>query len=250
MRRGPLSAHPCEDRRADADTGGGWANRQLYWLLAHPPTLLALPPASAQRPSRGRRSCPITSASMRLHSAAYGLSSTSWRRANWLPSRAARSKSLRASSSRPCSRATSPRCTKPWRAVRPRPPLSASARSRSSRAPAGRTDGWTGVRAAASKIRPQVQALGLGHLHPTRTRPSRSVLLFPLRRDKTGRVGKTRTRLHSQLVAELALKPRSRLVRVIFHHLIHQNRGGHYIMNLLCSCCPARSRWFLPHIHY
>lgn len=168
---------------------------------------------------------------MRLHSAAYGLSSTSWRRANGLPRLAARSKSLRASSSRPCSRATSPRCTKPWRAVRPRPPLSASARSRSSRAPAGRTDGWAEVRAAASKIRPRVQALGLGHLHCARRRPSRSGLLFPLRRDKTGRVGKTRPRL--QLVAELGLKSRSRLVRVIFHHLIHQNRGGHYIMNLL-----------------
>ncbi|XP_039729269.1 uncharacterized protein LOC120611028 isoform X2 [Pteropus medius] len=57
-----------------------WANRQLYWFR---------------------------SASMRLHSAAYGLSVTSWRRAKGFPSRAAHSKSLRASLSRPCSRAMS-----------------------------------------------------------------------------------------------------------------------------------------------
>ncbi|XP_039730616.1 uncharacterized protein LOC120612201 [Pteropus medius] len=57
-----------------------WANRQLYWFR---------------------------SASMRLHSAAYGLSVTSWRRAKGLPSRATHSKSLRASLSRPCSRAMS-----------------------------------------------------------------------------------------------------------------------------------------------
>ncbi|XP_023382724.1 uncharacterized protein LOC111735432 [Pteropus vampyrus] len=44
---------------------------------------------------------------MRLHSAAYGLRVTSWRRAKGLPSRAAHTKSLRASLSRPCSRAMS-----------------------------------------------------------------------------------------------------------------------------------------------
>lgn len=69
------------------------------WLGQGPP--LHHSAGHAQRPLLGARSCPIMSASMRLHSAAYGLSSTSWRRANGLPSRAAFSKSLRASSSRP-----------------------------------------------------------------------------------------------------------------------------------------------------
>lgn len=129
-------------------------SRKFYWVLVGSGFPSPSSRGHVQCPLLGARSCPIMSANMRLHSAAYGLSSTSWRRANWLPNRAACSKSLRASSSRPCKRAKSPRCTKLWRAARPRPPLSVTARSKSSRAPAGRRGDGAGQRSAASEPQP------------------------------------------------------------------------------------------------
>lgn len=83
----------------------------------------------------GFRSLQMTSDSMRLQRAAYGLSITACCCANLLPSSAARVKSLRASSAWLPSRNSSPLCTRAWHAVRPAPPLRAMARSRSRIAP-------------------------------------------------------------------------------------------------------------------
>jgi len=80
----------------------------------------------------------MTSDSMLLHRAAYGLRATACCRANSLPSAAASSKSARASSPRHASLRRRPLCTSAWHAVRPALPLKVTARSRSPRAPEGR----------------------------------------------------------------------------------------------------------------
>lgn len=88
----------------------------------------------------GLRSLLITSDSILLHRAAYGLRTTACCRANSLPSAAAFSKSALASSFWHASLCKRPRCTSAWQAVRPVLPLRAIAWSRSPRAPARREE--------------------------------------------------------------------------------------------------------------
>lgn len=83
----------------------------------------------------GLRSLLITSDSILLHRAAYGLRTTACCRANSLPSAAAFSKSALASSSWHANLCKRPLCTSAWQAVRPASPLREMARSRSSSAP-------------------------------------------------------------------------------------------------------------------
>lgn len=88
----------------------------------------------------GLRSLLITSDSILLHRAAYGLRATACCRANSLPSAAAFSKSALASSSWHANLRKRPLCTSPWQAVLPVPPLREMARSRSSSAPERREE--------------------------------------------------------------------------------------------------------------
>ena len=105
----------------------------------------------------GLRSLLITSDSMRLHRAAYGLRTTACCRANSLPIAAARSKSSLALSFWCASLSIRPLCTKAWHAVRPLPPLKEMARSRSSIAPVERAVSyqqgidWTAAQAEHSR---------------------------------------------------------------------------------------------------
>lgn len=83
----------------------------------------------------GLRRLLITSDSILLHRAAYGLRSTACCRANSLPRAAAFSKSALASSFWHASLRRRPLCTRAWQALRPVPPLREMAWSRSCRAP-------------------------------------------------------------------------------------------------------------------
>lgn len=86
----------------------------------------------------GLRSLLITSDSILLHKAAYGLRSTACCRANSLPREAAFSKSARASSVWHPNLRRRPLCTSAWQPVRPPPPLRTMALSRSCKAPGRR----------------------------------------------------------------------------------------------------------------
>lgn len=88
----------------------------------------------------GLRNLLMTSVSILLQRAAYGLRITACCRANSLPSAAAFSKSALASASWCINLCKRPLCTKLWQAVLPVPPLRAIALSRSSRAPEERGD--------------------------------------------------------------------------------------------------------------
>lgn len=88
----------------------------------------------------GLRSLLITSESILLHSAAYGLRSAACCRANSLPSAAAFSKSALASSFWHANLRKRPLCTSAWQADRPSVPPREMAWSRSRRAPGRRRE--------------------------------------------------------------------------------------------------------------
>lgn len=88
------------------------------------------------------------------------------------------------------------------------------------------TDGQAGVRAAASKRSgPEWRLWGSAVYIPPRLDP-RDRYRYSLYADEDWKSWQDSAWAAQALVAELGLKSRSRLVRVIFHHLIHQNTDG------------------------